>query len=170
MTQAISGSGITAALQNLLVSDDTKYKGQVSGAKAQVEQAVAGVNSANREFAVELLAKCIRRETGASETDLPQITQTVNAFADAQVLAGHTKVRESGKANLVAKFVEVLEEYAGSFYQGGLKTFTHAGKEEGLNTIFRFALDLLKKDGFENPFSTEDELKTAVVEKIKESA
>ncbi|MBI1857687.1 MAG: hypothetical protein HYR97_01005 [Candidatus Melainabacteria bacterium] len=170
MTHAISGSGIVTALQNLLVSDDTRYKGLVGGAKAQVEEAVAGVNSANREFAVGLLAECIRRETGVPETDLPGITQAVNAFADAQVLAGHAKVRSSETGNAVTRFVEVLEEYAGSFYQGGLKTFTHAGKEEGLNTIFRFALDLLKKDGFENPFPTEDELKTAVVEKIKESA
>ncbi|GEM_PF-4403714 len=165
----ITTSGITTALQGLLVSDDTAYKGQVGAAKDQVEAAVAGVNAANRKFAVGLLAECIRRETGASAADLPQIAQAVNGFADAQVLAGHQKVRDSQKGNAVTAVVTTLQQYAGGFYQGGLKTFTNAGKEDQFEVVFRFALDLLKKDGFQHPFQNDDELKALVIEQIKAS-
>src|SRR3989338_2691722 len=132
----LSASGITTALQGLFVSDDTKYKAQVGVATNQVETAVAGVNAANREFAVGLLAECIRRETVASDTELPQIAQAVNNFADAQVLAGHQRVRESQKEGAVTTVVTTLQQRVGGFYQGGLKTFTNAGKEDQFEIVF----------------------------------
>jgi hypothetical protein len=165
----VSASGIITALKSLLVSDDSRYKSRVGVARDQVEAAVAGVHSANREFAVGLLAECIRRETGAPETDLPGIVQDVNRFADAQVLAGHTKTRDSQKGNAVETVVDTLRQHFGGFYSGGLKIFTNAGKEDQFNMIFGTALELLKKDGFQHPFSSDDELKAAVIEQIKSS-
>lgn len=167
----VSGNGVVAALRSgLLVSDDTRYKQQIGAQTEKVEQAVAGVNTANREFAVGLLAKCIQRETDSPDKDLPAIARQLNAAADQLVLTRRSLTNETLKGDVVKKVVDALQSHFGSFYSAGLKEFIKAGNEERFVSVFSLTLDLLKRDGLENPFPHDDDLKAAVIEHIKKNS
>lgn len=163
----ISDSGVVAALRGLQISDDTRYKQTLDVEKERVERAVAGVNTANRNFAVGLLAECIRKETGGSDSDLPEIITKLNAAADSIALARFSQKIDEQQSDVVKRVVDALKSNFGDFYAAGLKEFTKAGNEDRFAAIFSVTLELLKKEGFEYPFATDNELKAAVVDYIK---
>ena len=162
----VSDSGVVAALRGLQVSDDTRYKQAIGVQQERVEQAVAGVNTANRAFAVKLLAECIKRETGGSEADLLEIETKLNAAADSIALARFSTRLDEQKVDVVKRVVDVLNYNFGDFYSAGLKKFTEAGNEGRFDAVFSVTLALLKGKGLEYP-GTDAELKAAVAEYIK---
>ena len=165
---AVSTSGIVSALRNsLLVSDDTRYRQQVGAQTERVEQAVAGVNTANRNYAEGLLAQCIQRETDAPDTDLSAIRTQLSTAVDQLVLTRRSLKHETLKGDVVKEVADALESHFGSFYSAGLKEFIKAGNEERFASVFSVTLDLLRRDGLESPFAHDDDLKAAVIEHIK---
>ena len=164
----ITPRGLGDVFRSLIISDDSAYKQQIQGAKNGVDEALVGVNTANRQFAVKLLAKCIQRETGIPSSALPEVEGELNAHVDGLVRANISQSQLEKKEQTLQTIVDELRDATKNTYQQGLD---HIKKNEGLLELL---VDLKVENtvgtpGFDNPFATPDDLEEAVIAKIKNS-
>ncbi len=161
----LSPTGVGAVFNSLLVSDDTRYKQTVDTAKKGIDEAVAQVNSKNREFAVDLLTKCIQRETGVPDSELPNIARDLTAYTDGVVKARLTLNHAQKQTDAVQSIVDQLtKDTAGTFSRGIEHIKNNA---DLLAVLVGYVVDAkIATPGFENPFASSDDLKEAVVKSI----
>lgn len=154
--------------RSLVISDDTEYRKEIQGAKEGVEQALRGVNAANRDFAVCLLAKCIQRETGISDIVLAEVAEGINGFVDGLVRANISQSHLQKKEETVSGIIDELRLATENTYKRGLDHIKD--NPELLRVLVNLKVqNKVATPGFDNPFASADDLETAVIQKITQS-